>query len=92
MWLWVVGLHAVMSLVAFTLYGLDKRRAARGRWRIAESTLHLAALCFGYAGAFVGQRVFRHKTRKLWFQVAFWMIVALHAAGWTLWFIYWPGS
>jgi uncharacterized membrane protein YsdA (DUF1294 family) len=72
------GLVAVTSLASFAAYGLDKRRAAVGGRRVPEQTLHLLALLGGWPGAILGQRYFRHKTRKVPFLVAFWAVVALH--------------
>ena len=51
------------NLIALALMGLDKRRAARGQWRIRERTLFLSALLGGSPGAILGMRLFRHKTR-----------------------------
>ena len=71
-------LMLVMSVIAFVAYGWDKRQAKLNRWRTPEKTLHLLALLGGWPGAILAQRFFRHKTRKLSFQAAFWVIVALH--------------
>lgn len=69
---------AVVSVAAFVVYGIDKRRAQRNRRRIPERNLHLLSLLGGWPGAFVGQRVFRHKTQKLSFQIVFLLCVILH--------------
>ena len=53
-----------INLVAFAAFGLDKAKARRGQFRIAESTLLLFAFLGGTLGAYAGRRVFRHKTRK----------------------------
>ena len=68
----------VVSLLTFLAYRSDKRRAEAGKWRIPESTLHLAELAGGWPGAFVAQRTFRHKTSKVSYQAVFWLIVLLH--------------
>ena len=75
---------AVMSVVTFVAYGLDKRRARHKAWRVPESTLHLMELFGGWPGALFAQQVFRHKTRKASYLVVFYAIVLLHAAliGW----------
>ena len=52
----------VMSLIAFAAFGLDKYKAKANRWRIRERTLFLLAILGGGIGAFLGMRVFRHKT------------------------------
>lgn len=77
-WRILPGVALAMSIFAFLAYRSDKRRAEAGEWRISEATLHVIALLGGWPGAFVGQRVFRHKTAKLPFQVVFWMIVLGH--------------
>ena len=75
-----LGLVLVMSLACFVAYGWDKRRASHGGRRIPERTLHLLAFLGGWPGALLGQRFFRHKTKKLSFLIAFWAVVALHVA------------
>lgn len=57
---WLVFINAA-SLTAF---GLDKRQARRGGGRVPERTLLMMALAGGWPGAKLGQRRFRHKTRK----------------------------
>ena len=73
-------LAGIMSLVAFVAYGIDKRSAQAGRRRIPERSLHLLAFFGGWPGAWIGQQLFHHKTRKVNFRVAFWLVVALHLA------------
>lgn len=85
---WPVGAYAAMSAITFLTYWHDKRRAGRGRWRVPEATLHGLELLGGWPGALVAQQVFRHKTRKVSFQVLFWLIVASHAAFWTWWWVF----
>jgi uncharacterized membrane protein YsdA (DUF1294 family) len=75
-----LGLVAVTSLASFAAYGVDKRRAAVGGRRVPERTLHLLAVLGGWPGAILGQRYFRHKTRKVPFLIAFWAVVVLHVA------------
>lgn len=81
-------LLAMLALNAFTtlLYGLDKIAARNGWRRIPEITLHLLALLGGWPGAFLAQKVFRHKTGKRAFQRVFGVTVLVNAAFW-LWFI-----
>lgn len=59
------------SAVAFVLMGVDKRRAARGGWRISERTLWLCAILGGGLGGAAGMRLFRHKTKHWYFAVGF---------------------
>jgi uncharacterized membrane protein YsdA (DUF1294 family) len=75
-----------MSVVAFAAYGIDKHRAVRGGWRVREATLQVIALFGGWPGAWLAQRVFRHKTSKSTFMIVFWAIVALHVCALAWWF------
>src|SRR6187455_1139844 len=75
-----LGLVFVMSAVCFTAYGLDKRLAVNGSRRVPENTLQLLALLGGWPGALLGQRQFRHKTKKVSFLIVFWLVVVLHVA------------
>ena len=59
----------VVNLAAFVLYGIDKRRARKDRWRVPEATLILIAVFGGSIGALAGMYLFRHKTRKKKFSV-----------------------
>jgi uncharacterized membrane protein YsdA (DUF1294 family) len=69
---------AVMSLVCFITYGLDKRQAVKGGHRVSERTLHLMAFLGGWPGALIGQRKFHHKMQKVAFRIMFWMVVVIH--------------
>ena len=73
-----LGLVAVMSCATFAAYGFDKHRATTAGRRIPERTLHLMALFGGWPGALLGQRQFRHKTKKVMFLIIFWLVVLLH--------------
>lgn len=66
--LWIVW--ACVNVAVFLLYGLDKLKAQRGKWRIPEKTLLLGTWLMGGVGAFVGMRAFRHKTKHLAFQIS----------------------
>ena len=50
-----------VNAVAFVVYGVDKYKAQKAKWRIRESTLLLAAIG-GSAGAWLGMKIWRHKT------------------------------
>lgn len=74
----IAGFAAGFSLLTFFAYCYDKRQAEAGEWRVPEATLQGLALIGGWPGAFLAQRVFRHKTAKLSFQFTFWVIVLLY--------------
>ena len=71
------GYLILINLIAFALYGIDKRRAKQGAWRISEYTLLLVALLGGSLGALLGMRYFRHKTRHRKFRYGVPLILLL---------------
>jgi uncharacterized membrane protein YsdA (DUF1294 family) len=75
---YVWGYALFISIVTYLHYWHDKRRALFGGWRTSELTLHVNELLGGWPGAFLAQRVLRHKNAKTSFQVKYWLIVALH--------------
>jgi uncharacterized membrane protein YsdA (DUF1294 family) len=72
------GLYAVVSAVAFCVYGVDKVAAGRGRRRVPEAVLHFVALVGGWPGVLAARGVLRHKTRKQPFRAVFWGTVAVN--------------
>lgn len=68
-----------VNATTFVVYRHDKEAARGGRgWRVRETSLHLWALAGGWPGAFVAQRVLRHKTRSHGFLAVFWATVVGH--------------
>ncbi|SEJ45752.1 Uncharacterized membrane protein YsdA, DUF1294 family [Pseudomonas linyingensis] len=84
---WALLAYGGASLLVLVLYWHDKRSARQGQRRTPENTLHAVELLGGWPGALVAQQVFRHKTRKVSYQVVFWGIVALHQAFWFDWLL-----
>lgn len=66
--IWIV--YLMINVIAFSLFGLDKQRARRGLWRIRESVLLAVTWLMGGLGAWLGMRVFRHKTQKRVFVIS----------------------
>lgn len=60
----VLFIYLVMSFVAFIAYGVDKRRAVKGKFRTPEACLIALAALGGAYGALIGMYTFRHKTKK----------------------------
>jgi uncharacterized membrane protein YsdA (DUF1294 family) len=81
----ILILYLAASAAAVIAYGVDKSAAQSGRWRTAESTLHVVGLIGGWPGALIAQQMFHHKSRKGSFQAAFLATVALNC-GALLWF------
>jgi len=80
-----------VTLLTFSFYGFDKHRAVRQKGRIPEVVLHLLALAGGTVGAFAGQLIFRHKTKKLKFRLVFFAIIAVQI-GFVLWWFWRRGK
>lgn len=51
-----------INLITFIVYGADKYKAKKGKWRIPEATLLLMAVIGGSIGAWIGMKVWHHKT------------------------------
>ena len=51
-----------INVVAFIMYGIDKYKAKKAKWRIPEATLLLLAVLGGSIGAWMGMKVWHHKT------------------------------
>ena len=69
-----------INLIAFILYGIDKKRAIQGKWRVSEKTLLLIAASGGSIGALAGMQVFRHKTKHWKFKVLNPLFLLIHIA------------
>ena len=74
----VLWVYLVLSLITYIIYWRDKSAAKRNRWRTKEDTLHLLALFGGWPGALLGQQLIRHKSKKISFQIIFWLVVVIN--------------
>ena len=59
---------AAINIVTFFLYGIDKWKAKRSKWRVPESTLLWCAAFGGSIGALLGMRTWHHKTQHIKFK------------------------
>lgn len=66
-----------INVIAFLVYGIDKLKAKRGKWRIPESTLLLLAAIGGSIGAWLGMKVWHHKTMHKKFRYGLPLIILL---------------
>ena len=82
---------AAWNLVVFCVYGLDKYKAKKDKWRIPEKTLLLLAFFFGGLGAFLGMRVFRHKTKHRLFTIGVPLCLLLNIAALYV-LLFWHGG
>lgn len=54
---------AVINVVTFFMYGIDKWKAKKSKWRIRETALLGLAVLGGSIGAWLGMKVWHHKTQ-----------------------------
>ena len=59
----------VWNVIVLALYGADKRKARKGKWRTSEATLIVCAFLMGGVGALLAMSLFRHKTKHLKFRL-----------------------
>ena len=70
----------IINIITFITYGIDKAKARKGAWRIAEKTLIGLAVAGGSIGALAGMSFFHHKTRKPLFKIGIPVILLIEAA------------
>ena len=73
----VVSYIIIINLLAFVLYGIDKKRSIRNEFRIRESVLLWIARLGGAFGSWLGIKLFRHKTKHTKFRIVvpLWMVI-----------------
>ena len=69
-----------INVVTFFMYGIDKWKAKRSKWRIPEATLLGMAVIGGSIGAWLGMRMWHHKTIHKKFQFGIPLIIAAQIA------------
>ena len=69
-----------INIATFLLYGIDKYKAKKGRWRISEATLLTMAAIGGSIGAWAGMRLWHHKTMHKKFNYGIPLIIIMQIA------------
>ena len=69
-----------INVITFLTYGIDKLKAKKGKWRIPETTLLLLAIIGGSIGAWLGIKVWHHKTLHKKFKYGIPLIVIAQIA------------
>ena len=69
-----------INICTFIAYWTDKRAAQKKTWRIRENDLHMLEFMGGWIGAFVGQKVFHHKTSKKSYQLMYKLMIVMEFA------------
>ena len=80
----IIGCYLlIVNILAFVLYGIDKRKAKKKRFRIPERTLLWMARIGGGIGSWMGIMSFHHKTKHIKFKIVvplwtvIWLIVLI---------------
>lgn len=68
-----------VNVITFVVYGIDKLKAKKGKWRVPETTLLLLAIIGGSVGAWCGVKVWHHKTMHAKFKYGIPLIMAMQA-------------
>ena len=58
----IIYILICINVVTFVVYGIDKWKAKRAKWRIKEAALLGLAVLGGSIGALLGMQVWHHKT------------------------------
>ena len=76
----ISGILLTLNFLTFIIYGIDKFKAKKAKWRIPESTLLLLAVFGGSIGAWLGLQVWRHKTQHKKFYIGIPVIIVVQIA------------
>ena len=69
-----------INIVSFFLYGIDKYKAKKNKWRISEATLLMIAVIGGSIGAWAGMQLWHHKTMHKKFKYGIPLIIIMQIA------------
>ena len=86
MGIYILYYLAAINVITFIVYGIDKLKAKKGKWRIPESTLLLLTIVGGSIGAWCGVKVWHHKTMHKKFKYGIPLIMAIQI-GLSIYFI-----
>jgi len=76
----------VINVATFITYGIDKWKTKRSKWRIREAALLGLAVLGGSVGAWLGMKVWHHKTmhKKFKYGVSATIIIQLVIFGYLI--------
>ena len=81
----IIFLIIIWNIIVFAIYGIDKKNARNNKRRVPEKTLIGMAFFCGGIGAFLGMRIFRHKTRVLKFRILIPLLVFINLVVFVVW-------
>jgi uncharacterized membrane protein YsdA (DUF1294 family) len=70
----------VINAATFIIYGIDKYKAKKAKWRISEATLLTMAAVGGSIGAWLGMKAWHHKTQHRKFKYGVPIILLIQIA------------
>lgn len=82
----LIGVFAAINLMAFFFMAYDKQISRRGgdrgqdRDRIPEGLIFFMAAAAGAAGVYAGMLIFRHKTKRWYFQIGIPLLILQNLA------------
>jgi uncharacterized membrane protein YsdA (DUF1294 family) len=78
---------ALINFITFIVYGIDKYKARKGKWRISENSLLLLAVIGGSIGAWLGIKIWHHKTMHKKFCYGIPLVILVQVAILTYFFL-----
>ncbi|MBO7430686.1 MAG: DUF1294 domain-containing protein [Spirochaetia bacterium] len=77
-----------INILTFLIYGIDKHKARKEKWRIPEATLLLLAVIGGSIGALFGMKIWHHKTLhgKFKYGIPLILLAQLAIAVWIIYY------
>ncbi len=78
----IIGVLVAINLFAFIVTWNDKRKSVEGAHldRTPEGLLFFFAAAFGSVGVYLAMQLFRHKTKKWYFQLGIPLLILQNAA------------
>lgn len=80
----------LINMTSFVIFGIDKSRAKKSKWRISEAVLFAVALLGGSVGAICGMRIFHHKTKHRKFTIGIPIMLIIQIAVMVFFYPYIP--
>ena len=87
----VLAYFITVNVLGLVLFGIDKWKAKHDKWRISEATLLSVTIIGGSIGAWVGMKVWHHKTMHKKFKYGIPLVIVLQFAL-LLFTLYWLNS
>ena len=78
--LYITAFLLSVNVIAFFMYGIDKWKAKKDKWRTSEATLMWLAVICGSIGAWLGMKVWHHKTMHKKFRYGLPLIIIVQIA------------